>query len=311
MLENGEFSDIDDMEENEDEVDSRECEILKENNNINKNVRIQDTEPLTEGFQSKKIVRWRKQTPDTLNFEWIENVKLYITDEIFEQMAEYTNIYAHQREQTQFKPTNIDEIKTLFGLHIIIGCLNKFPQSMSKNMFFQLRTMLHLVNNLERPSSCTNRFYKVRPIMDVVLKRCKELKIGQDISIDEQIIPFTGKINMLHTTEKKDNVKIYGQSSAIVLELVEIVKKEGHRVYFDNYFNSSAFLLRLLELKIYAAGTVPLETTDKAKWWDKQKSAYIEIDRPEVVRKYNKSIGGVDLLDMYISLYRINTRSRK
>ncbi|CAK9809335.1 PiggyBac transposable element-derived protein 3, partial [Anthophora quadrimaculata] len=150
--------------------------------------------------------------------------------------------------------------------------------------------MLHWVNNLERSNSCMDKFYKVRPIMDAVLTRCKELEIGQDISIHEQMIPFTGKINMLQyvqnkprkwgleifvlysrnglahnfipyqgsTTEiHKDNVKRYDQSSAIVLELVEIVKK-GHRVYFDNYFNFYALLLRLLELKMYAAGTVRL-----------------------------------------------------
>ena len=105
-------------------------------------------------------------------------------------MAEYTNIYAHQQGKSQFKPTNASEIESLFGLHIIIGCLNKFPrirmywssvlginaflENMSKNRFFQLRTMLHLVNNLERPNSCKDKFYKVRPIMDAVLKRCKE-----------------------------------------------------------------------------------------------------------------------------------------
>ncbi|XP_043263908.1 piggyBac transposable element-derived protein 3-like [Colletes gigas] len=225
--------------------------------------------------------------------------------------------------------------------------------------------MLHLMNNLERPNACTDKFYKVKPIMDAVLKRCKELEIGQNISIDEQMIPFTGKINMFpnglahnfipyqgSTTEiNRDNVKKYGQSSAIVLELLEIAKKEGHTVYFDNYFNSYALLLRLLELKMYAAGTVRMNrfykphfisdkdikkkkrgysedlvsqdgiimvkwlgnkpvhmasnfvgtgTIDKAKRWDKQKSAYIEIDRPEVVRQYNSNMGGVDLLDIWI-----------
>ncbi|GLV40892.1 hypothetical protein CBL_08466 [Carabus blaptoides fortunei] len=33
--------------------------------------------------------------------------------------------------------------------------------------------------------------------------------------------------------------------------------------------------------------------TDKAKRWDKQQSAYIEIERPDVIREYNKSMGGV------------------
>ncbi|XP_043262460.1 piggyBac transposable element-derived protein 3-like [Colletes gigas] len=182
------------------------------------------------------------------------------------------------------------------------------------------------------------------------------LENGDDSDIDDRrnpnglahnFIPYQGS-----TTEiNRDNVKKYGQSSAIVLELLEITKKEGHTVYFDNYFNSNALLLRLLELKMYAAGTVRMNrfykphfisdkdikkkkrgysedlvsqdgiimvkwldnkpvhmasnfvgtgTIDKAKRWDKQKSAYIEIDRPEVVRQYNSNMGGVDLLDIWI-----------
>lgn len=143
MLENGELSDLDDMEGSEDEVeeverlrkvregedtvDRRESETFEEvNDNINANISVLDTEPTKEEFQNKRIVRWNKQTTNPPNFEWIENDKngdlvvlnpieyfsKYITPEIFEQMAEYTNIYAHQQGKSQFKPTNTSEIET-------------------------------------------------------------------------------------------------------------------------------------------------------------------------------------------------------
>ena len=50
---------------------------------------------------------------------------------------------------------------------------------------------------------------------------------------------------------------------------------------------------------------------DKVKRWDKGQSTYIEIARPEIVKNYNHSMGGVDLLDQLISLYRIFIRSKK
>ena len=101
-------------------------------------------------------------------------------------MAYYTNIYALQTGKS-FKKTSVDEMKTLIALHIAIGCLNKFPRvrmywekilgiglfldNMTRDRFFQLRTNLHLVNNLDRPADCTDVLYKVRPLLDLVKNR--------------------------------------------------------------------------------------------------------------------------------------------
>ncbi|KAG8234566.1 hypothetical protein J437_LFUL015357 [Ladona fulva] len=49
------------------------------------------------------------------------------------------------------------------------------------------------------------------------------------------------------------------------------------------------------------------DTVDR---WDKKKE-YVSIRRPEVIRLYNKSMGGVDLMDQMISMYRIFIKSRK
>ncbi|XP_023225371.1 piggyBac transposable element-derived protein 3-like [Centruroides sculpturatus] len=45
--------------------------------------------------------------------------------------------------------------------------------------------------------------------------------------------------------------------------------------------------------------------------WEKKEKKYISIDRPEVVKLYNHSMGGVDLFDQLISYYRIFIKSKK
>lgn len=45
--------------------------------------------------------------------------------------------------------------------------------------------------------------------------------------------------------------------------------------------------------------------------WSKVAQARVDIDCPSCVREYNKNMGGVDLADMLLSLYRIDRRSKK
>ncbi|KAG0424948.1 hypothetical protein HPB47_027873, partial [Ixodes persulcatus] len=45
--------------------------------------------------------------------------------------------------------------------------------------------------------------------------------------------------------------------------------------------------------------------------WDKEKKQHILVKQPEVIKKYNHSMGAVDKLDFLLSLYRIKIRSRK
>ncbi len=48
-----------------------------------------------------------------------------------------------------------------------------------------------------------------------------------------------------------------------------------------------------------------------AKRWSKREKKYIEVARPLIVNEYNIYMGGVNLCDMLLSLYRICQRSVK
>lgn len=45
--------------------------------------------------------------------------------------------------------------------------------------------------------------------------------------------------------------------------------------------------------------------------WSPKEKKYIQITQPHVIKSYNQYMGGVDLIDMLVSLYRINVRSQK
>ena len=60
-----------------------------------------------------------------------------------------------------------------------------------------------------------------------------------------------------------------------------------------------------------ASNFVGVGNVDTVKRWDKKNKKYTDVARPEVIKLYNHSMGGVDLLDQMISIYRIYIRSKK
>ncbi|KAH6933982.1 hypothetical protein HPB50_019370 [Hyalomma asiaticum] len=57
-----------------------------------------------------------------------------------------------------------------------------------------------------------------------------------------------------------------------------------------------------------AFGTEP---EGKCRRWEKDEKKKVDVTQPDVVKKYNANMGGVDLIDRYISYYRISLRTRK
>lgn len=362
----------------------------------------------------KKSIKWLNEPFQSLNLQLddlenevyptsmpspIDYFYQYFHEDFFDTIAFNTTLYTVQKG-IQFQPTNGMEIKSLIAIHIIMGSL-KFPRvrmyweeafrinivanTMTRDRFFQLRSNLHIIDNNSISINNKDKFIKVRPLYDLIKKKCNSLVMERNLSVDEQMVPFKGTLSVKQYMKGKPcpwGIKIYvlaGQSGTVydfllyqgasteinsdlqkqfgiggatVLQLTKGVKKNSHFLYFDNFFSSFQLFERLYKKGIYAAGTIrtnrfanPPLLADKImskmgrgtsyeikskkinnfslgilKWyynkpvniasnfitsgeveiikrWDKKNKLYVEIERPEIITLYNKSMGGVDKID--------------
>lgn len=80
------------------------------------------------------------------------------------------------------------------------------------------------------------------------------------------------------------------------------VEKEGEMVIVKWYDNRSVTLI-----SSYCGS----EPQDKARRWSKADKAFLEVNRPHIVKVYNTFMGGVDLLDACVARYKYHMRSRR
>nr|CAH7714752.1 unnamed protein product [Callosobruchus chinensis] len=76
-----------------------------------------------------------------------------------------------------------------------------------RNRFFKLRSRLKVVddNVISDIQKSLDRFLKVRPLLDAVQRGCRLNERTYDVSIDEQMIPFTGHVMMRQFVRGKPN----------------------------------------------------------------------------------------------------------
>lgn len=144
----------------------------------------------------------------------------YFTEEAFNEMAAYTNIYAVRQNTFNWIKTTASEMKVFVRIHTMIGILsfprtrmywenefriNLIADNMSRNRFFELRTHFHVIDNEEISPMNSNKFIKVRLLFDYLKNRFYQLPIKCNISIDKQIVPFKGKLASKLFTSGKPN----------------------------------------------------------------------------------------------------------
>ncbi|XP_068083226.1 piggyBac transposable element-derived protein 3-like [Anabrus simplex] len=189
----------------------------------------------------------------------------------------------------------------LAGVHVMMGVLG-YPQTkmywqrdtevpiiskcMSRDRFFELRNFMHFVDN---QGEHEGPLWKVKPFLDCVKQKCISLPRSKHVSLDEQMVPFSGKCGFRQFVPSKPNPlglknfilaapdglvldfmfytgagtvsiedqKENGLGGAIVKVLTESIPQDKtHCVYTDRFFTSVKSVDMLLQRNIYQTGTV-------------------------------------------------------
>nr|XP_037286102.1 piggyBac transposable element-derived protein 3-like [Rhipicephalus microplus] len=266
---------------------------------------------------------------------------------------------------------------------------------MTRNRFHELRNHLHFVDTSATTArQKEDKLHLVRPIVDCFQAACRALPRSKELSIDEQMIPFSGRCGFRQYLPSKpnplglknfvlaspdglvldfvvytgkntvdaDDSKLYGLGGAVVKKLATTITDDRAHIFTDRYFTGLRIMDHLLERTVFLTGTANANRTegaaanlpsDKAmkrgdsaclvrddgevcvvKWkdnksvllmtsavgcdpvatcmrWCKEAKKKVPVPQPAIVAHYNKFMGGVDLVDRYVSYYRINIKTRK
>lgn len=391
-----------------------------------------DDEPLAAiAVKSKKVdtksawTKAQKFEPELMDFQIpavtsiIDNSKLisyveqFILEDIFAMMSECSNRKSVLDTGKNLNTSAI-EIKRFFGITVLMSCVgyprikmywNKSLQvpaiatTMNRDRYFKIRNNLKVVVDLDVPDDQkkTDRLWKVRPLLDQVRQGCLRIPRTSKVSIDEQMIPFTGQTSLKQYVPNKPHPTglknfVLATPNGIVLDFVIYQGKNtfassdskdksgvgcsainylsqtllpGTHIFCDRYFTTTALIEYLRTKHIYVSGTImknrigeasvavaddkslskkPRGSSDMVirsdksiavvKWfdnkpvlmassafgispetivkrWSKKDKKYINIPCPSIIKEYNQNMGGVDLIDRMIALYRNKARTKR
>ncbi|XP_048012275.1 piggyBac transposable element-derived protein 4-like isoform X2 [Megalobrama amblycephala] len=238
----------------------------------------------------------------------VDFTELFISDVLLQNIVDQTNLYADQYIQAMddtskharchaWKPVTVSEMKTFMGLLFLTGIIHKpelemywctddmlatpyFNKVMPRNRFEIIWRFLHFNDNTTRPDNCTDRLYKIRPVLDHLVSKFREMyQPKSNICIDEGMFLWRGRLAFrVYNPQKpiKYGVKSYilcdsdtgycfnmkpycGESATLgdtVVSLLDRLAGHGYRSFMDNLYNSVRLCERLLDVKTHVCGTI-------------------------------------------------------
>ena len=224
---------------------------------------------------------------------------------IFDEISNQTNIYGHEKSGLALN-TSACETEQFIGLHMIMSVFKmpsyrmfwsnatRYPtvaDCMSRKRFDTLRTYVHMNDNVnlkEKGQPGYDPCFKFRPVYyDKVRGNCLKVENEEVHSIDEQIIPFKGRLAMKQYIKNKPHkwgIKVFaragvselvydfevytgkgtvandngiGVGGEVVLRLVRSIANDiNAKCFFDNWFTSLELLVKLKDVGIWSTGTI-------------------------------------------------------
>lgn len=165
---------------------------------------------------------------------------------------------------------------------------NTIPNSLKKDYGLCSGVVLHLAKRI--PTGCNYQLYFDNYFTSLPLLR--------QLKRDKILAAGTARTNRL---------------CKCPLAPAQITKKKprGYSEEFVTQDNIVVMCWKDNNTVTVASNFVGVGTTSQVERWDKKTLEHVSVTQPEVIAKYNKSMGGVDKLDFLLSLYRTKIRSKK
>lgn len=151
---------------------------------------------------------------------------------------------------------------------------------------------------------------------DIVDHLCKELPNDQNFKV--YFDNWFASLKLVNTLKKKGiwsvgTIRSDRMGSCPLKSQEELQKKGRGALDWKVETNSGIVVVRWLDSKALQmiSSYCAVEPTDTCKRYSKQEGKHVEVVRPHIVSQYNQFMGGVDLVDMLVELYRIDIRSNK
>ena len=142
----------------------------------------------------------------------------YMMDEMIELFVEQSISYARYQNDQQFSVTK-SEMRQFIGILFLSG-YHKVPQvhlmwdtqsdctiqdvvrTMSRTRFWQIKKYIHFTDNTQLDKS--DKFAKIRPLINLMNEKLDSLGNIEDVySIDEQMVPYSGRHSAKQTNREK------------------------------------------------------------------------------------------------------------
>jgi len=234
----------------------------------------------------------------------IDSFNLFFNQHILELIVKYTNSEAKGVLQNKWKPIDTIELQAFLGLLLTTG-VNKqgnvdfreywdpifgnpiFRASMGKNRFAAIQRFLRFDDKTTRSLRKSNdKLAPIRELWEDINRKLRKFYLpGENLTIDEQLIPFRGRVSFkqyLPSKPDKYGMKMWwicdsktsyplsgipylgkdGQNRAenlaqtVVQKLSEPYYRSNRNITFDNYFTSLELAKSLFHNGLTMVGTM-------------------------------------------------------
>ncbi|XP_028396032.1 piggyBac transposable element-derived protein 2-like [Dendronephthya gigantea] len=151
---------------------------------------------------------------------------------------------------------------------------------------------------------------------NVVLKLCSALPSDRNFKVfadnffsnfamvselEKRGLHYVGTINSnrLHGAPLKSEKELKKEGRGAHDSVVETTKNLSLVRWFDN------------KCVTMISSYIGAEEVDSVRRYDRSKKEHVNVERPSLIGVYNKSMGGVDLMDMLCTLYKYQLRSKR